>query len=121
LSTFDQWVAFAELLPNVEWEGNVVEGKRIIEVRPSPARGALVSKLGAKTGLTKGGRIGVRSVHADVFVGAATRRLADVIEVIAEADPFCEPGDGGGLVFMPDSLEAVGIIVGATSAARNRR
>jgi hypothetical protein len=116
LAAFDGLVGFAELLPDIPWEGNVVREKRINLVQFDPHIGTTVEKLGVKTGFTTG-RLSALQVHYQAHVGKkVTHELNDMFEITSSGmSEFCAPGDGGALIVSVDPIEAIGILIAATS------
>jgi len=118
LTAFNGIIAFAELLPDIPWEGNLVEGNEVSQIlSPSALEpNTTVRKLGARSGITTG-IITAPEMNVSVASGDdKTQAVPKVIEVSGSSEAFCQPGDGGALVFTPEPLAAVGIIIAATEA-----
>lgn len=119
------WEAAVALIdPAAGWGGNVIpcghgfaqEGRTF----GAPWRGPLppsprVAKIGRRTGRTEG-KVTLQNLNIDITFNDLGRavEVEGLIEVAWDSleAPFSEAGDSGSLVFLADTLQPIGILVG---------
>jgi hypothetical protein len=113
--------AFAALIDGVPHHGNVIpaglpgSGKRIVAFRSKPEPGRLkVSKIGRTSGHTSGIFSAVGVSPTLEYAGLGDVKLTGMLEILWErtAKAFSEQGDSGSVVFRPDTMEAIALVVG---------
>jgi len=111
--------AVAMLDPEIETIGNVVpegfpDAERRIQgvVLPEEiAPGDVVAFLGRSSGFSEG-RVRVSELRdLDLQDESATYRFRLCFEVEGSNGPFCQPGDGGALVFCRNDARAIGLVL----------
>jgi hypothetical protein len=122
LAAFDDAIAFAQLTPETAFEGNRTPSGPLGDVLAEPEIGIVVGKIGAMTGLTTG-RLTAFIDRLKIGSGPNGTTVHDLFEVTS-GGVFCEPGDGGALVFsyeletMPRPL---GIVFATTGYGSTQR
>ncbi|MDQ2078856.1 hypothetical protein RA307_01570 [Xanthobacteraceae bacterium Astr-EGSB] len=113
--------AFATLIDGVVHSGNKIPtglpggGKRIVAARSKPEPGRLkVSKIGRTSGHTTGIFSAVGVSPTLEYAGLGEVKLTGMLEILWDRPDkaFSQPGDSGSVVFRPDTMEAIALVVG---------
>ena len=113
--------AFATLGGDVKYRGNIVPedlpdgGKKIVAARKKPDPGTLkVRKIGRTSRSTTGTFSAVGVDPKLEYPGLGQVKLTGMMEILWDSpkNAFSEPGDSGSVVYRPDTMEAIAIVVG---------
>jgi hypothetical protein len=113
--------AFATIGDGIKHNGNEIPpnlpdtGKKVIKARTMPEPGKLkVNKIGRSSRQTTGTFQAIGVDPKLEFPRLGQIKLTGMLEILWDSPkkPFSQAGDSGSVVYRPDTMEAIGIVVG---------